>query len=373
MLAQELLSLSEENPLGPARAAGLALACPGACGFLPASAPFSCADGRAHGRLLGADALEGPWVCAIGAFDGFHAGHQALIERARSEAAGLGARVCAVTFSPDPAEVLGAPEPSSRLVDPDLRPSLLLGGGADAVAVFDFDGEFAGLAYDEFVRDALLRLMDVRTVVVGLDFRMGAGGAGTVEAMRSLGLELGFSVVGLDLVDEGGMPVTATRVRGLVRGGRVEDAAGLMGRCHSVRGRVGHGRGEGGSFGFPTANVLTSPLNCVPEQGVYACLVTIAGAGVPMAYPAAVNVGAPPSFDQGQGDGSPSLLEANLIGFSGDLYGSEVCVAFVRWLRDSVRFGSLEELRRTVLSNISWVRDCLGSEGVPLCREGAER
>lgn len=374
MLERELLCISEDAPLSPARAAGLVGSCPGVVPAARSEVPFSCAEGRAHGLLFGRPALDGPWVCAIGAFDGLHLGHQALLARARTEAEALGARVCAVTFSPDPAEVLGDPVASSRLVEPALRPELLLAGGADAVLAFDFDAVFAGLTYEEFVRDALLGMADVRGIVVGSDFRMGAGGAGTVEALSMLGDSLGIRVVGLELVDEGGRHITATRIRGLVRDGRVEAAAGLMGRCLCVGGRVAHGRGEGSAFGFPTANVLTDAKNCVPEQGVYACYVVVAEDGRRVAYPAAVNVGAPPSFEAGTGERAADvLLEANLIGYSGDLYGSEASVVFVRWLRDSRRFDSLDELKATVLGNIAWVRDCLGDAGIALKTEEVPR
>lgn len=365
MLDQEILSIDKNNPLGPARAAGLICAYPGIAAAGRASLDGACAGGRAHGRLVGAEDTRGPWVCAIGAFDGFHAGHQALLARARKKAEQLGARLCAVTFAPDPAEVLGEPAAASRLVEPGLRPELLLRGGADAVLAFDFDAAFAALGYDEFVREALLGVLDARCIVVGSDFRMGARGAGTVEALRGLGRELGVDVVGVDLLDEGGSHITATRIRGLVREGRVEAAAGLMGRLVAVRGHVEHGRGEGTSFGFPTANIMTDALNCVPEQGVYACYVTPLGAGPLVAYPAAVNVGVPPTFSDREGEKpSKTLLEANLIGFAGDLYGSGVAVTFVRWLRDSRPFDSLDELTRTVLGNISWVRTCLGDEPV---------
>lgn len=369
MLDREILSINEENPLSPARAAGLISAYPGLAPLERPARDVRCAAGRARGRLVGADDADGPWVCAIGAFDGFHAGHQKLIARAREKAEAIGARVCAVTFTPDPAEVLGSPAPASRLVEPRLRPELLLRGGADAVLSFDFDLAFAALGYDEFVRGALLGVLDARAVVVGSDFRMGAKGAGTVDALAALGRELGIDVVGVELLDEGGRHVTATRIRGLVREGRVEAAAGLMGRCACARGRVGHGRGEGTSFGFPTANVLTDKLNCVPEQGVYACFVTPLGSDAACAFPAAVNVGLPPTFaDAASGDvrRGETLLEANLIGFDGDLYGADVVVTFVRWLRDSRPFDSVDELKRTVLGNISWVRDCLGDAAVDL-------
>ena len=130
-----------------------------------------------------------------------------------------------------------------------------------------------------------------------------------------------------------------------------------------VVGRVEHGRGEGASFGFPTANIVCDLSACVPEQGVYAGFVTVAdGDGVCCAYPAAINVGLPPSFEGEAPEGT--LLEANLIGFDGDLYGSKACVSFVRWLRDSRPFATLEELERTVLGNIDWAGHALGGRGI---------
>ena len=376
MLEKEILALSEEAPLSAERAARLVEACPGVSDYDHLTCSFSRADGRARGSFYGAEDLDGPWVCAIGAFDGFHVGHQALIMRARTEAERVGGRVCAVTFTPDPSEVLAASAPASRLVEPCHRPELLLRGGADGVLAFDFDEAFSSLSYDEFVKEALAKLVDVRAIVVGSDFRMGAQGAGTVDALSTLGADLGIAVIGLDLLDEGGRAVTATRIRGLVREGRVEQAAGLMGRCPAITGHVEHGRGEGTSFGFPTANVITDIRNCLPEQGVYAGFVTPLGEYPLYAYPAAINVGLPPTF---QAD-DPALeldevafLEANLIGFKGDLYGSDVVVTFVRWLRDSRTFGSLEELENTVLGNISWVRDCLGASGVHIDEGEVER
>ena len=134
----------------------------------------------------------------------------------------------------------------------------------------------------------------------------------------------------------------------------------LLGRCHFVRGWVDHGRGEGTSFGFPTANVRCDARTCMPAEGVYACVVSDGS----RAWPAAANVGAPPTFDTRH---DAYFLEANLLGFEGDLYGSELAVTFVAWLRASRPFSSLEELERTVLSNIDWVRRNVGETGVEVC------
>lgn len=301
-------------------------------------------------------------VVAIGAFDGVHRGHRALVERARAEAEARGDELLVVTFSPDPDEVLAGPRARATLLPTAQRARALAAlPGVDEVVTLDFTPELAALPFERFVREALGEICELDAIVVGEDFRMGAGAAGDVASLAALGARDGFGVVGVRLADEGGEPITATRVRALVCAGRVERAAGLLGRCHRAGGAVVHGRGEGTSFGFPTANVSLADALCVPDQGVYAGFV----AAGDTAWPAALNVGAPPSFSP-SASAPRSLIEANLIGFSGDLYGRDVEVVFVRWLRDSRPFDSLDELERTVLGNIGWVRAALGDGAVEL-------
>ena len=305
-------------------------------------------------------------VCAIGAFDGVHRGHRALIARARAEADARGDELVVVTFSPDPSVVLAPGHPQRMLMrDEDRLRALGSTAGVDRLAVIDFTPELAALPYDRFVREVLGELADLDCIVVGADFRLGAGGAGDVAALAGLGRADGFDVVGMELADEGGAPITATRIRALLSEGAVEEAAGLLGRCHCVSGAVEHGRGEGTGFGFPTANVRVGEGTALPAEGVYAGYVACGGA----AWPAAINVGKPRSFSPGE-EGAP-FLEATLLGFSGDLYGADVSVVFVRWLRAPRRFGSVEELERTVLGNVDWVRSTLGEKDVELAGEVA--
>ena len=305
-------------------------------------------------------------VCAIGAFDGVHVGHRALIERARAEARRRGDELVVVTFSPDPSVVLCPEHPQKMLLSDGGRLDVLRSiEGVDRVVVLDFTSELAALPYGRFVRETLGGLVDLDAIVVGSDFRLGAGGAGTVDALSELGRIDGFDVIGMELLDEGGAPVTATRIRSLLGEGRVEAAAGLLGRCHYVCGEVVRGRGEGTGFGFPTANVCVPAGLCLPAEGVYAGYVTRGDT----AWPAAINVGKPRSFSPGE-EGAP-FLEATLLGFEGDLYGDVVDVSFVRWLREPRTFSSVEELERVVLGNVSWVRATLGERGIALRGEAS--
>lgn len=284
-----------------------------------------------------------------------------MIARACREADARGDVLVVVTFDPDPSVVLTPQRPQKALLSgPDRLRALRSIEGVDRLEVVEFTPELARLPYERFVREVLGARVGLDAIVVGSDFCLGAGGAGTVEALAQLGRTDGFDVIGMDLLDADGAPVTATRVRALLGEGRVEDAAGLLGRCHFVRGAVVHGRGEGTGFGFPTANVSVPEGLCLPAEGVYAGYVVVGE----LAWPAAINVGKPRSFSPGE-EGQ-SFLEATLLGFSGDLYGREVAVAFARWLRAPRTFSSVEELERVVLSNVSWVRDTLGESGVDL-------
>lgn len=302
----------------------------------------------------------GPVVCAIGSFDGFHVGHRALVASAMADARSRSLPLVVVTFAPDPSEVLSTSSPR-RLLRTDDRLRALCQMGVAAVVAFDFTPELAALPYGRFVRERLLPVVAARRVHVGSDFALGAARTGTVGALAELGRELGFEVVPHELVVAQGAPVSATRIRDLLARGDATGAARLLGRWHFLRGEVRHGRGEGTGMGFPTANVWLSARDALPARGVYAGFVTAGDT----AWPAAVNMGEPPTFTSAD----DAMLEANLLGFEGDLYGSHVAVSLVRRLRGERSFASVDELRATVLANIDSVRASLGGAGVALGRE----
>ena len=305
------------------------------------------------GVALGADV---PAVVSIGAFDGVHAGHRALAEATVADARSRGCLAVALTFDPDPADVLpgAAAEPHLLEVEDRVRGLALL--GFDAVVALRFDDALAALDPAAFVRDCVRSLVSPLAVHVGDNFRFGARGAGDVSTLAELGRELGFDVVAHELLLDAGERVSASRVRAAVRAGKVDLARRLLARPHFVRGEVVHGRGEGASLGFATANVRVRELSCLPKGGVFAGAVVLGG----RAWPAAINVGAPPTF------AAPDelFLEAHLIGFEGDLYGRACSVVLLSWLRESRPFSSTEELVSVVRGNIDWVRTNVGTEGV---------
>ena len=308
--------------------------------------------GDADFYTLRSDCYKQPCVCVLGVFDGLHEGHQGLLASAKKDAEARNVPLVAVTFLPDPVEVLfdGSPR---RLLSREDRLRALAAWGVDGILVHHFTREFAALSATQYVEDKLLPSVSAVSVHVGSDFGLGAQGAEGSALLTSLGHKHGFEVHAHELFCSGGQKISATRIRDLLEQGKVEEAASLLGRWHFVSGVVKHGRGQGTGFGFPTANVSLDLRDCIPHDGVYACYV-VHGA---TAWPAAVNVGKAPSFQSQTGP----LLEANLLGFSGNLYDSEVQTVFVKRLRESKKFDSLEELKCAVRGNIDWVAQNLGT------------
>ncbi len=295
-------------------------------------------------------------VVAIGAFDGVHLGHRELIGTCVNEARTSVGRSVVVTFDPDPSEVTHPDRAEARLLSVADRVGHCRMLGVDEVVIIPFDRAFAARSPHAFVEYLIERVGRPSAVHVGSNFRFGARGAGTAATLAELAATHGFATVSHGLLVVDGESVSSTRIRGLLAEGRVAEARRLLGRSHFVRGVVQRGRGEGTAFGFPTANLRCDALSCLPREGVYACLVTDGE----RAWPAAVNVGAPPTFSERL----EGFLEANLIGFVGDLYGRELSVVFLEWLRPSRSFSSIEELERVVLGNIDWVRRNVGTEAV---------
>lgn len=330
--------------------------------------PFEACDGKVTGKRWARTNQhhidEQPLVLAIGAFDGVHRGHQALIERARQEADKRGARLGVLTFSPDPSQVVGpASSCEDELLTISERLVTLAHMNIDELICLDFTQELAHLTHEVFISQALTKLGNLAALVVGCDFRMGEHGCADVSALAQASAPLGIDVLGIDLADEGGTPISASRIRSLVRAGKVGQAALLLGRAHMVWGTVVEGRKLGRTLGFPTANIRVSTLRCLPAEGVYAGFVVVSDTNNRrQAWPAAINVGRPRTLDPGQeGD---AFVEATLVGFSGDLYGKQLGVAFTHWLRAPREFSSLSELERVVTANVAWVEQTFGTTPV---------
>ncbi len=287
-------------------------------------------------------------MVALGNFDGVHLGHQVVLRRAVEEGRRRGVRVVAATFDPHPRAVLGPRVQPKLLTTLELRREALLRYGADEVRAIRFDEEFSKKSPEEFVREVLVGEIGAEAVVVGENFRFGHRAAGDLEElerlMRSLGAEA-YSVLVRSGDEKAG--ISSTRIRELVAGGEVEEAAKLLGRPYLLRGEVIVGDRRGRSIGFPTANVVPDPAVVVPARGVYAGFVRVGKA----VHPACTNVGVAPTFERRK-----SRVEAYLIDFEGDLYERVVDVSFVRRIRAEKRFSGVDQLKEQIARDVEEAR-----------------
>jgi len=292
-------------------------------------------------------------VLTVGAFDGLHLGHQALIRRsiARARAAPGPRAAGLVTFAPHPAAVLYPERAPHVLTTPPAKLDLLRDVDLDLVAVIPFTSQLAATPARVFVQRLCARL-NMRELWVGPDFALGSGRQGDLAVLKQLATELGFTVHQIAYVTQDGRRVSSSQIRGLLSEGQVTAAAALLGRCYGLRGRVVHGAQRGRGIGFPTANLSVCPDCLVPAYGVYATTVTLDG----VRYPAATNVGVRPSFDNGK----PSI-EAHILDFDQDLYGRELELTFVRRLRSELRFPSVQALIDQMHDDVAQTRRVLAN------------
>jgi riboflavin kinase / FMN adenylyltransferase len=295
----------------------------------------------------------------IGAYDGVHLGHQAVLREVRrlGEARG-GLATVVVTFDRHPATVVRPESAPKLLTDLDQKLEVLEAtGDVDHVVVIRFDRVRSQEEPEDFVEEVLVDALSARVVVVGEDFHFGRRRRGNVALLRMQGAEHGFAVVGLDLVEVAGVtgPVSSTAIRRLLAAGRVDEAGALLGRAYEVRGTVASGDRRGQDLGFPTANVVVPPEILLPAPGIYAGWYVRPGGD---AVPTAISLGRRPTFHP---DGSPLVLEAYLLDFRGDLYGEAARVRFVHRLRDEQRYDSVAALVAQTTLDVEATRAVLGA------------
>lgn len=295
-------------------------------------------------------------VVTIGAYDGVHRGHQAVIGAVRERAAALGARSVVVTFDRHPASVV-RPESAPRLLtDLDQKLELLAATGVDATVLVRFDEEQAAESPEEFVDRVLVRCLAACQVVVGEDFHFGNRRRGNVELLRRVGARSDFDVEPLELIprpDGVDEPVSSTAIRRAMAGGQVELAAHLLGHPFQARGTVVRGDQRGRSIGFPTANVEVPSMICVPADGVYAGWFERSSGE---RHPCAINLGRRPTFYE---HADHSLLEAHLIDFHGDLYDEQVRIDFAHFLRSERKFDGIQALVNQLKHDVDHARTLL--------------
>jgi riboflavin kinase/FMN adenylyltransferase len=299
-------------------------------------------------------------VLAIGAFDGLHRGHAALLGRVRERATKQGLVAAAVSFEPLPRSYF-SPAPLKRLSS--VREKLCGFGqaGIDTVLLLRFNAALVNMSAQDFVREVLVRRMGAREIWVGADFRFGHDRVGDVVLLEAMQGEGGYEVRVLEAVSDGdGERVSASRVRGELGSGDFTHAAGLLGRRFSIGGRVVRGQRMGHTLGYPTANIRLGK-RVSPVSGIFAVRVRVGE----RRWPGVASLGVRPTI---AGGGEP-LLEAHLFDFDGDLYGQRIEVEFIAKLRDEEKFADLDALHAQMDRDAAEARAILDATVVATARK----
>jgi riboflavin kinase/FMN adenylyltransferase len=283
-------------------------------------------------------------VATLGVFDGVHLGHAEVIGRVVSAGAEKSLAAVVVTFDRHPASVTSE-EKLPAITSLEHRLRIFAGMGVDSCVVLRFAAETSQMTAAEFVRRVFHELLGARLLVLGFDCRFGRDREGDVDLCRAMGEELGFDVETVPPVSVDGSVVSSTAIRGMIEGGQLAEAERLLGRRVSLYGTVVHSYGLGVVLGYPTANI--DPHNeAIPPDGVYATWCSIEG----RALPGVTSIGRRETLHP---DGADRAVETHIIGESADLYGRDIEVEFVRYLRNQRRFPSRAELKQQIARDVA--------------------
>jgi riboflavin kinase / FMN adenylyltransferase len=293
--------------------------------------------------------LPGPLFLAIGVFDGVHLGHQAVISTSAKHAKEAGGKPVVVTFDPHPAKVLRPNEAPHLITATQHKIALIRDLGVAHLLILHFDRAFAATAPEEFVQQLVTNSKPLREICVGHEWSFGKGRAGNLALLKELGRQDGFNVVGVEAVKVNGEVVSSTAIRKAVADGNLVKATQMLGREYTILGTVIAGEKLGRRLGFPTAN-LSAHSEQFPPNGVYVAEARLAGS----LYRGVANLGYRPTVAAGKPE---RLLELHLFDLEREIYGEEMEVRFLRYLRPEQKFEDLEALKAQISRDVEEARE----------------
>jgi riboflavin kinase/FMN adenylyltransferase len=300
--------------------------------------------------------VPGPVFLAIGVFDGVHRGHQAVIGTAVRDASEAGGTAVVVTFDPHPMRVLRPNESPRLLTATQHKIALIRELGVSHLLVLTFDRDFASTAPEDFVRQLAAAAQPLREICVGQEWSFGKNRAGNLALLQKLGEELNFNVIGVEPVTSNSTIISSTAIRKAVEEGDLASASRMLGRDYTILGTVEEGQHLGRSLGFPTAN-LSAHSEQFPPNGVYAAEGSLDG----KVYRGVVNLGVRPTVS---GAAPQRVLEFHLFDFNRDLYGEDVELKFLSYLRPEKKFENLAALRDQITRDVARAREIFGAQSV---------
>ena len=297
--------------------------------------------------------LHGPLFLAIGVFDGVHRGHQAVISTSADHARALNGTPVVVTFDPHPEKVLRPQSAPHLLSATQHKIALTRALGVRHLLMINFDKQFAATEPEEFVGQLVTHSKPLQEICVGHEWSFGKNRRGNLELLKKLGAKFNFEVVGVPPIKANDEVVSSTAIRGAIERGDFARAAAMLGREYTVLGTVVRGDDLGKKIGFPTAN-LSAHSEQFPPNGVYAAEARINGE----VHRGVLNLGVRPTITGGK---SERVLEVHLFDFNRDIYGKDVEVRFVKFLRPEAKFQNVDELTAQIRRDVDQARELFGS------------
>ena len=281
-------------------------------------------------------------VITIGNFDGVHKGHQFIINKVVETSKAIGSMGGVITFHPHPRRVLYSDTKFEKLTFIERKVQLIKELGVDFILLLNFTHGLSCFTPEQFVRDILVNKLKIKLVIVGRNFFFGRDRSGDIATLKFLGERYGFEVEPIDpIVDRDGVVISSSRIRELLKEGKIEEANQMLGRPYELEGKVVKGEGIGKELGFPTVN-LKGIRVLIPKRGVYGgyCIIE------DRVYKSAIHIGERPTFNK------PLSIEAYIIGFSGNLYNKWLRLHILKRIRDQIRFNTIEQLRAQIENDV---------------------
>src|SRR5436190_19953062 len=293
--------------------------------------------------------LRGPLFLAIGVFDGVHLGHQAVISTSTRHVRSAGGTPVVITFDPHPLKVLRPRNAPHLLTATQHKIALIRDLGVEHLLVINFDKKFAATPPENFIEQLITHSRPLREICVGHEWSFGKDRRGNLDLLKKLGAQFHFDVVGIPPVKVNGAVVSSTAIRRAVEKGDLATAAAMLGREYTILGTVVAGDNLGKKLGYPTAN-LSAHSEQFPPNGVY-----LAEARIDRTlYHSVVNLGYRPTVSKGN---SERILEIHLLDFDRDIYGSDLEVRFIRYLRQEKKFENIDALVRQIETDVKQARE----------------
>ncbi len=279
-------------------------------------------------------------VVTIGTFDGVHLGHLAVFNQMKKEAQKINGETVVITFFPHPRIVLGNDNKEIKFIKTENNKIRHIeNAGIDHLIIVEFTKEFASRSSEEFVKDLIIKHINPSVMIVGYDHHFGKGREGSFERLTELGNKYGFEVKRVDATTNDNVTVSSTRIRELLREGRINEANKLLGHEYSITGKVVPGKSLGRNMGFPTANIeVADEYKLIAKIGVYACRVLFNN----IIYKGMSNIGYRPTVEKSADAGIS--IEVNIFDFDKDIYGKEITIFFVERIRDERKFDTIRAL-----------------------------